>query len=141
MKRYYLAKISQVTEGDFTFWRHAGQAYPNIVMEGGDIAVDPQTGRPTQPAILIIVADKDHTKFKADPGMVPLPIMPAGAKVAATHVKAKTDFRNAAVGLGLAAADVDSVLANADGWADVLDHLGKKNNPTFSYLNFDVDAA
>lgn len=141
MKRYYLSKISLVNESGFQFYRHAAQAYPDIVMEGGDIATDPVTGVPTQPAILVIVSDKDHTKFKNDPGMVPLPIMPAGAKVAATHVKAKTDFRNAAVGLGLTAADIDSVMANADGWADVLDHLGKKNNPVFSYLNFDVDAA
>lgn len=140
MKRYYLSKIKTVDEGGMTINRHRIQEYKDVTYEGGEILVDPQTGQPVHGSLLVLVSDKDHVKFDNDPELAPLPLIAPGVKVGATDIATKMRFKAKAVALGVAQDEIDSVVANADGWADVLDHFGRKNNPDFSHLKFDVDA-
>lgn len=141
MKRYYLSKIFLDTTPPFTngLWRHRLQTYPNVDYEGGEIAVDPQTGIPTQKALLVLVGGIDHKQFQDDPDLVPMPDVGADVKVSAIHTATKLDAKAAVVDLGFDQAAVDQVWGNADGLRDVLNHYGKLNNPYFDCNAFDID--
>lgn len=142
MKRYYLSKIElyEPTPG-FSFYAHRLQrAYPKVDKRfTAEIAVDPTTGVPLHPAVLCIVGAVDHTELAADPKLVALPSVPANMKVSATHTPTKNAFRQACKDLGFDPAEMESVVGNADGWSEVIDHFGQKNDPAFSWQNFDLD--
>lgn len=138
MKRKYLSKIESFEfEPGITGYRHRLQ-YAHLdkdVTPVSTIAVDPQTGIPTAAAVLCVVGAVDHRQLEEDAALVALPDM----KVSATHTPTKNLFKAKCKALGFAAQEIDDVVANADGWADVINHFGKKNDPNFDYRNFDLD--
>lgn len=151
MKKYYLSAIFKDVTGQYgiagaydhalvRFMHPASPTYaPGISFAGGDIATDPQTGIPTQKALLVLVDAKDHTVFKVDTDMVPFPDVSLDVKVTAIHTTTKLTFAQSAKLLGLDADMVDSSLDNADGLRDTVNHFGRLNNPLFDANNFDVD--
>lgn len=142
MKRYYLSKIEQEERapGFFTYAHRLQRAYPDVDKRfTGEIAVDPQTGVPLHAAVLCVVGAIDHTELAADPRLVAFPQVPANMKVSATHTPTKNAFKEACIALGFSPGEIDQVVGNADGWSDVLDHFGQKNDPGFSWQNFDLD--
>lgn len=141
MKKYYLSKIKAVQEGNETFYRHRLQDidYVDVEYLGGEIKVDQVTGIPTEKALLVLVGGVDHKRFQDDPELVPIPDVALDVKVSATKTLTKLDFKSKAKGLGLANADVDGIVDNADGWRDVVNALGQKNNAAFDCNNFDLD--
>jgi hypothetical protein len=140
MKRYYLSKIKQVEmPGMGMVNRHRLQEFPNVEYVGGEIAVDPATGMPTQKALLVLVASKEHAKFVDDPEMVALPQVALDTKVSAIHTPTKQKCKTELQALGFAKDEVDEVFDNADGLRDVVEHFGRKNNPTFRADDFDVN--
>lgn len=141
MKRYYLSKIFQDTAGTYVIpgaWMHALQKYPNREYVGGEIAVNPTTGVPTEKALLVLVGGKHHAALVNDPDLIPMPDVSPDIKVSSIHtptkLKAKADIKK----LGYTQAEVDDVWDNADGMRDVLNHYGKRNNPAFDANDFDL---
>lgn len=143
MKRYYLSKIKLVDVPGFgPVWRHRLQELSDtmpIDYVGGEIAVDPNTGIPTQKALLVLVGGVDHQRLRGDPELVPLPAVAADTKVSAIHTPTKVGAKAAIRALGFTQQEVDAAWDNADGLRDVLNHYGKKNNPAFDADKFDVD--
>ena len=133
MKRYYLSEIYNA--GPLEGWRHRMQDYVNTPYRGGEIAVDPQTGIPTQKALLVLVEDRDHVRFRGKAGLIPLPDVALDIKVSAIDTKTKGDTVDKAKAIGFADAELAEVFDNAKSHRDVLNHFGRKNNP-----NFDADA-
>lgn len=142
MKRYYLSKIFQDTAGTYGLpgaWMHRLQTYADRDYVGGEIKVDPQTGVPTEKALLVLVGGKHHAAIAADQDMVALPDVPLDMKVASIHTPTKLAVKNKIrAKLGLLGAEVDDVFDNADGFRDVINHYGRKNNPTFDANDFDL---
>lgn len=141
MKRYYLSAIYEHTDAmGIKAWRHHLQvAHPGVDYKGGQIAVDPATGKPTQKALLVLVGSIDHKKFKSDPKLVPFPSVAHDMKVSSIHTKTKLDCKAGLVGLGFDATEVDEVFNGADGVRDILDHFGRKNVVDFTVDDFDLD--
>ena len=141
MKRFYLSRIFQDNAGDYGIpgaWRHGIQKHANREYIGGEIEVDPVTGIPTQKAILVLVGGKSHAALVADPDVIPLPDVSPDIKVSSVHTATKLGIKRRIVALGFAQADVDAAWDNADGMRDVLNHYGRKNNPTFDANDFDL---
>ncbi|MCC7484561.1 MAG: hypothetical protein IT529_06185 [Burkholderiales bacterium] len=139
MKRYYLSKIKQVTEAGETYWRHALQDYLNQDYQGGEIAVDPQSGVPLHPFLLVLVPAISHAQFAGNPELIALPSVPLDMKVSSIHGPTKVAVKGRIRAMGHAQALVDQVWDNADGFRDVLNYYGRLNNPAFDANAFDVD--
>ncbi len=140
MKRYYLSKIKRVFDpafGDFVT-RHRIQEYPGVQYEGGEIAVDPQTGLATQPALLVLIAAKDQAQFVADPELAEMPMVPIDVKINAVSAAARSKAQAAAQSLGWNSQQVGAVWNGADDFRDVVNHYGRLNNPAFDADKFDV---
>lgn len=140
MKRYYLSKIKRVFDpvfGDFVT-RHRVQEYPGVQYEGGEIAVDPQTGLATQPALLVLIAAKDQSKFVADPELAEMPMVPVDVKVNAVSSAARGKAQNGAAAIGWTLQQATAVWNAADDFRDVVNHYGRLNNPAFDADKFDV---
>lgn len=141
MKRYYLSKIFQDVTGEYGLagaWMHKLQTYPDREYLGGEIAVDSQTGQPTEKALLCLVAGKHHAALAADPDLIPMPDVPRDMKVASIHTPTKLKAKGDIKKLGFTQQEVDDVWDNADGMRDVLNHYGKRNNPAFDVNDFDL---
>lgn len=139
MKRYYLSKIKQVEDPAMgPVWLHRLQEIPGVEYLGGEIAVNPQSGVPTQKAMLVLVAGVDHAKFKNDDELVPLPMVSHDIKLASVHTATKLKCKADIKALGFNATEVNDAFNNADGFRDLVEHFGKKNNPDFSADNFDL---
>lgn len=139
MKRYYLSRIKQVEEpGMGLVWKHRLQELPNVEYLGGEIAVDPTTGVPTQKALLCLVAGVKHKNLIADAELVPLPMVSHDIKVSSIHTPTKLAAKAAIKGLGFTDAEIESVFTNADGFRDVVEHFGRLNNPAFNADDFDL---
>ena len=144
MKRYYLSKIKAVQiPGMGTVYRHRFQELAeklglNITYVGGEIDVDPATGIPTQAALLILVDTVDHTPFAGDNEMADFPDGGLDVKVASIGAVAKNLSKGKMKKVGLTPTDVDSLWQQADGLRDIINALGKRNNPAFDSLNFDT---
>ena len=140
MKRYYLSKIKQVNDSSFGMvWKHRLQELPDVGYVGGEIKTDPQTGIPTEKALLVLVGSIDHKKFKNDPELIPLPDVAKDVKVSAIHTATKIKVKDDIAGLGFTPAEIDDVWGNADGMRDVLNHYGKRNVEDFDVDKFDLD--
>lgn len=138
VKRYYLSEIF-LDPGPPQAWRHRFQAATSdIEYKGGEIAVDPVTGIPTQKALLILVGAINHGPFAAIPGLVALPDVASDTKVSSIHTSTKLQTIAKIKALGLGAAATDAAWGNADGLRDVLNHYGRLNNPSFDCNNFDL---
>lgn len=138
MKRWYLSKIFQSNDPPANPWVHRLQQLPNVEYKGGEIAFDPQTGVPTQKALLVLVGAVDHKPFQTDPDIVPLPDFPPDGKVSGMHTPTKLGAKSKIVALGHSQAEVDAAWDNADGFRDVLQHYGRKNDPAFDVNDFDL---
>lgn len=136
MKRYYLSEIYYA--GPMEGYRHRFQDFADTFYRGGEIAVDPQTGIPTQKALLILVDDKDHARFRGVPGLFPMPDVALDIKVSAVDTKTKTDTMDKAKAIGFADAELSAVFDNAKSHRDVLNHFGRLNNPNFDADDFEV---
>ena len=143
MKRYYLSKIKKVFEPNMgvEVYRHRFQELAdgrNLTYVGGEIAVDPQTGIPTQKALLILVDAVDHRQFANDQEMVEVPEVSLDVKTAAIANATMATFRAKAQQIGFEKAEVDAIVNGADALRNVVDGFGKLNNPAFDTRNFDV---
>jgi len=139
MKRYYLSKIKQVNDPLMgPVWVHRLQELPGVEYLGGEIAVDPQTGVPTQKALLVLVAGVNHRQFRDDPELIALPLVSHDIKIASVHTATKLRCKADIKALGFDAAEVETAFANADGFRDVVEHFGRKNNPDFDADAFDL---
>lgn len=139
MKRYYLSKIKAVEiPGMGTVYRHRLQELPDVEYLGGEIKTDPNTGLPTEKALLCLVAGAKHSKFKNDPELVPLPMVSHDIKVSSIHTATKLKCKADIKALGLSRQEVEDAFDNADGFKDVVSHFGKKNNDTFNPDDFDL---
>lgn len=140
MKRYYLSKIKAVEiPGMGTVWRHRFQEIGGgLNYVGGEIAVDPQTGVPTQKALLILVEAPDHTVFANDAEMADFPDAGLATRISAVGALSKVRAQAKARKLGLTRAEVDDLWDGAGELREVLDRYGRMNNPAFDSLKFDV---
>lgn len=140
MKRYYLSKIFLDATGPFPAYKHAVQDHPNVDYVGGEIKTDPVTGIPTEKALLVLLAAKNHTPFKNDPKMLEVPAGRDGlnVKIGSTDTATKLSFRAKAKAMGFPDAEVESLTDNTLSWKQAVDAFGKKNNPSFDVDNFDL---
>jgi hypothetical protein len=140
MKRYVLSKIYQNEEG---FWTHTVAEMPitpgSADYVGGQIAVDPVTGVPTQKALLVCVGGTRLKDLLAHPDIVAIPDLKLDDKVSSTHTPTKLTFKAQSKALLQDNQFVDDTVDNADGWRDVINVLGRLNNPNFDANEFDLN--
>ena len=146
MKGYYLSKIFQDVAGQYGepgAYMHGIQKYPDTEYTGGEILTDndpesPNYGKPVEKAILVMVGGINHARFANDDDIAPVPVSDIRMKVTSTKTSEKLKFKAKAKGFGFSDTEVEDIMTGADGWVDVLNHFGKKNNPSFDALNFDL---
>lgn len=138
MKRYYLLKIYQTTDGmGIPAYRHHAQvAYPNVECLGGNISMT--NGVPDSPAILVMIAGVDHALFRGDPKMVPIPDAGLGLAVGSLSVETKLQTKAAIIALGFDADETENLWQNTTGMRAILNHYGRKHNPDFDSDKFDL---
>ena len=144
MKRYALAKIMQIDDPNTgPVWKHKLQLSGNVWFEDGGIEMDTSVtpAVPKHPASLVLIGSKDHVKLRTDPDLVLLPHVVPDMKISAIHTPTRLAAIAAIKGLGFSEQEVDTVFSGADGFRDVLNHFGRKNNATFDVDNFDLDDA
>lgn len=140
MKRYYLSKIKAVQiPGMGTVYRHRAQEIPDIEYVGGEIAVDDVTGIPSQKALLILLASKNHGPFVNDPEMAEMPLVNLDIKASAISAVAKNKAKNGAKSIGFSAQETDDVWNGADDFRAVVNAYGRLNNPAFNADDFDIN--
>lgn len=135
----YLAKISVVQHPSLgALAGHEFQhAFPNKDFTIGVVATGPD-GEPTQLAALVMVASVDHTPYRGNPNIIPLPFDNKNSTVGATATELRMGARNAVVEMGFDAAQTYALWANTTPVRDLLDFYGKLNDPAFSIDNFDL---
>lgn len=140
MKRYYLSKIFVDETGPFPVWKHALQNHQNIDYQGGEIKTDLVTGIPTEKALLVLVAAKNHKPFKDDLKMLEIPAGRDGLniKIGAIDTVTKLAFRAGAKVMGFDHLEVETITDNINSWKQVVNFYGKKNNAAFDADNFDL---
>jgi hypothetical protein len=140
MKRYYLSKIKQINQpGIGMVWVHRFQeATTNTNYVGGEIAVDLVTGIPTQKALLILVEHPNHSAFIKDAELADFPEVALDTKANAVGVGARNASKEKMRAIGLSAAEVDDLWLQADSVRDIVDRMGRLNNPAFDSRDFDV---
>lgn len=145
MKRYYLSKIKTVNmPGMGMVNRHrlqelADELGLNVEYVGGEIAVDPNTGAPTQKALLILIDTSNHVPFANDPQMADFPDASLDTKVSAIGVGARNRARaKITSGVGFSSQETDEAWNGADDLRAVIEHYGRLNNLMFDSRNFDV---
>lgn len=139
MKRYYLSKIKAVElPGMGTAYRHRVQEIPNVEYAGGEIAVDPATGIPTQKALLVLLASKNHGAFVNDAEMAEMPLVSLDIKASAISALAKNRAKAGAVILGFSTQATDAIWNGADDFREVVNAYGRLNNPAFNADDFDL---
>lgn len=131
MKRYYLSPIIG-TGSEFDAYRPKVDTY-GVAWAGG-MKRNPTTGVPVFAWMLVIVEAKNHTPLLLDPDIYGLPDFPLDGKVSAIQ----TNTKNAMIA-ALQARGIDTALVgSADGYRDVLEGIGKTQEPTFDINNLDV---
>lgn len=143
MKRFYLSKIKRVLSpilGDFCYVHRlqeiGWEQRTNFTCAGGEIDVDPRTGEPKQKAIMVAVDAQDHRVFANDPELVPVP---AAALQAATSHRDADAFRARLSDVGLEKSEADALFEGASSMRDVVERLGKLNNPRFDSTRLGVE--
>lgn len=136
-KRLYICKI--VT--DFT-----GTGFQSAISD----VVDPQTGMQAFTHVsvigqnadgtlkhswcLTIAAGQNHALTKNNPDIDPLPEFPLDTRMAAMHLPTRN-----AMAAKMQARGIDTVFINiADGFRDVVNHVGRLHSAGFDADNFDV---
>lgn len=136
-KRYYIARVVQDPTGAY------GSAVANVVDPGtgmlafattSKIATDPNTGLPLHDWCLTIAAGPNHGVVAGNPDIDALPAYPLDARVSAMH----TPTRNAMAARMQARGIDPAFIGLADGFRDVLDHLGRIHDPAFTVDDFDA---
>lgn len=137
---FYLSKISQTEIPGFGLVnQHRLQTgYPGVEYLGGEIEVDPVTGQPLHPALLVLVADTDHTKFQGDPDLVPIPVGALDSQIINLGTEVKLAARASIVALGFSQAQVDEVWTNTATLRDAINWHGQLNNPSFDVNSFNL---
>ncbi len=144
MKAYYLSKVVKVNQpsiGDY--WTH--RLHQRFVLGadfqyvGGDeIAVDPNTGIPTQRAVLVLVDAIDHRLLRNDRDMVSMPDAGLDVGVRAIPAQARNAVKARIRGLGYTDAEIDAIWESELNMRGVLNGYGRANKPDFDVANFDV---
>ena len=141
MKRYYVSKIKRVfvpALNDYAYVHRFQESTSNINYVGGEIAVDPTTGIPTQKALLILVDTVDHTTLDADAEMVSMPDSTLDTKLSAIPNNIKNRAQNKLQQIGFTSTEVTTLWNSSTTVRDLLNALGRLNNPNFDALNFDT---
>lgn len=145
MRAYYLSKILSEEDPGVggTVYYHKLQKYNDVDYLGGEIKVDPQTGVPTEKALLVLVGSKHHAQFRGDPDLIPLPVGrdSLAVKLSAIETPTKLQFRNKLRQFGLDQSEIAAMTDDVRSWRDVCNDLGRKNNPAFDVDAFDFDEA
>lgn len=137
---FYLSKITPTeVPGIGLANQHRLQtAYPGVEYLGGEIEVDPATGQPLHPALLVLVADTNHARFQGDPELVPIPVGTLDAQIISLGTEAKLAARAAIVAIGFDQATVDTVWANSATLREAINWHGRLNNPDFDANSFNL---
>lgn len=137
---FYLSKITQaeVPNLGLANLHRLRTGYPGVEYLGGEIAGHPITGEPLHPALLVLVADEDHTRFQGDPDLVPIPVGTLDAQIMSLGTPVKLAVRAAIVALGFSQQVVDEVWSNTATLRDALNWHGRLNNPVFDVNSFNL---
>lgn len=142
MKSLYWSIIKQVRHpitGEL-IWKHRIQEIPGVdYVPRESVRVDPGTGAPLQKGMLVIVGSIDHLALKDDPELVPLPQASYDTKVSYIHTQTKLGCMDALIASGLPEADVADMFVGSNSMRDVVNNLGRRNNPDFDANDFDLD--
>jgi hypothetical protein len=141
VKRYYLSKIFQDVDGTYGIpgaYMHRIQTYVNMQYAGGEIAVDQTTGIPTQKVLLCLVETPNHVPLVADRELADFPEVALDTKVTAVAANALASCKGKMRALGLTTTEVNDIWQQADAVRNVIDRMGRLNNPAFNSLDFDL---
>lgn len=142
MRRYVLSKIKLVNGPIGPVYRHRLQQVQeerrlNFEYLGGNIKTGPD-GKPTEKALLCLIAGNNHAALRDDPELLLLPMISHDIKVSSIHTATKLRAKAAIVAMGHDVLETEVAWDNADGFRDVVEHYGRKNNPAFDADDFDL---
>lgn len=141
MKAFYLARIQQVetTSGMGTVNTHRiALLSPGVEFKGGAIRTDPTSGAPIHAYTLCVVDDIDHTRYRSDPDILPLPNTELSVKLGSIGTEEKIAVRQGLLAFGVPAADVEVQMGNNESFRSLLTYLGRSNDDVFSVDAFSL---
>lgn len=134
MKAFYLAKIKQIesSSGLGTINSHRiAELTPLAEFKGGAIRTN-ASGQPVHAYTLCVVDDIDHTRYRADTEILPLPNTELSVKLGSIGTEEKLAVRQGLLAFGVPATDVDEQMGNNQTFRTLLMFLGRANDDAFN---------
>lgn len=129
MKRYYLCDLVGDGSEDNPY-RPAvadlGYRFSATWSTGAD-------GRPSGTWALAIVAAANHTPLRNRPGIDPMPDVSLDIRLSAVQAATRSQMEAA-----MARRGIPALAGNADGYRELIQHIGRKASPAFDVDAFDV---
>ena len=134
---YYLSKLKLVDQGMGPMWRHRMQELENCEFRGGGVRTG-EDGTPVHACTLCVVDEIDHTRYRNDPEILPLPSSELSVKLGSIGTEEKLALRAGLEGIGIPAAVVAEQTGNEKTLRTLLVFLGKMNDDLFNIDAFSV---
>ena len=134
MKAFYLAKIKQIESSSGLGLVNAHrivELVPSAEFKGGAIRTD-AAGQPVHAYTLCVVDDIDHTRYRSDAEILPLPNTELSVKLGSIGTEEKLAVRQGLLAFGVPAAAVDEQMGNNQTFRTLLTFLGRANDDAFN---------
>lgn len=134
MKAMYLSKIKQITSSSglgLVNSHRIAELVPAAEFKGGAIRVD-ENGQPVHAYSLCVVDDIDHTRYRNDAEILPLPNTELSVKLGSIGTEEKLAVRQGLLTFGVPATAVDEQMGNNQTFRTLLMYLGRANDDAFN---------
>lgn len=134
MKAFYLAKIKQIESSSglgLVNSHRIAELSPQAEFKGGAIRTNAQ-GQPVHAYTLCVIDDIDHTRYRNDAEILPLPNTELSVKLGSIGTEEKLAVRAGLLSFGVPAGDVDVQMGNNETFRSLLMFLGRANDAAFN---------
>lgn len=141
MKAFYLAKIKQIESSSglgLINSHRIAELVPRVEFKGGAIRTTDPLGQPVHQYTLCVIDDIDHTRYRADAEILPLPNTELSVKLGSIGTEEKLAVRAGLLAFGVPAGDVDAEMGNNQTFRSLLTYLGRANDDAFTVDAFSV---
>lgn len=134
VKAFYLSKIKQIESSSGLGLVNAHrivELQPPAEFKGGAIRTN-ESGQPVHAYTLCVVDDIDHTRYRNDAEILPLPNTELSVKLGSIGTEEKLAVRQGLLSFGVPQVDIDREMENNQTFRSLLTFLGRANDDVFN---------